>query len=151
MTFDEYSIDVKVPLDSLNAYERGDRFPEYADLVRIAEETGLNLNWLIYNNGSMFFCREKEMEDIIRLIEENETGRYDHYKLLLKSMQFAEIEDFVFHIHNITIDFLSKLEMKIKEDKKNISLLTEMTKDVMYDPMKYHMTLLVPEMPHAGK
>ena len=139
MTFEEYSIDVKIPLDVLNAYEVGDRFPEYADLEKIAQETGLNLNWLIYNNGSMYFCREKEMEEIIRHIEENERGRYDHYKLLLNNMQFSEIEDFIFHIHNLIIDFLTKLEQQIKKDKKNISILTKMTEDVMYDPMKYFL------------
>lgn len=136
MTFKDYSIDVKIPMDVLNAYEKGESFPEYADLLRIAEETGLNVNWLIYNNGSMFFCREKEMEDIIRHIEKNETGRYDHYKMLLKNMQFTEMEDFIFHIHNLIIDFFSKLEMQIKKDKKSISMLTEMTKDVMYESKK---------------
>ena len=137
MTFEEYSIDVKIPVDVLNAYESGERFPEYADLFKICQETGLNLNWLIYDNGSMFFCREKETEDIMRHIEENTTGQYDHYLILLKNMQFPEMEALIFHLHNVIIDFLSNLEKKIKKDKKAISLLTELTEDVNYNPLKY--------------
>lgn len=137
MTFDDYSLDVNIPVAELSAYERGESFPEYGHLVKIAEETGLNLNWLIYNNGSMFFCREQEMEEIIRRIEENEKGLYDHYKIMLKNMQNHTMEVFIFHIHDIIINFLSKLEQQIKKDKKGISVLTEMTKDVMYDPEKY--------------
>ena len=137
MTFEEYCKDINMSMEVLKAYESGERFPDYADLITICQETGLNLNWLIYDNGSMYFCREKEMEDIIRHIEENERGRYDHYKILLNNMRFPEMEDFIFHIHNSIIDLLTKLEQQIKKDKKNISILTKMTEDVMYEPMKY--------------
>jgi len=137
MTFEEYCNDIKISMELLTAYESGERFPEYEDLFKICQETGLNLNWLIYDNGSMFFCREKETEDIMRHIEENTTGQYDHYLILLKNMQFPEIEALIFHLHNVIIDFLSNLEKKSKKEKKVMSLLTEMTEDVNYDPLKY--------------
>lgn len=132
VTFSEYAREIGIPRGRLKIYEAGEEYPPYPDLVKMSRHHGLNLNWLFYENGGMFFAREKDMEEMIRHIEDNKTGRYEHYKMLLKSMQAPQMEDFIFYVHGVVVDLLSKLGQKIIISRKNMKLLFDMIEDVDY-------------------
>jgi transcriptional regulator with XRE-family HTH domain len=132
ISFSEFAEEVKIPLNVLKTYEKGESLPGHDDLVKISRYFGLNLNWLYNKNGGMFFSREKDMEEIIRFIESDETGRYEHYKMLLKSMQVAEMEDFIFYVHGTVVELLSKVEYEITNSEEKAQLLSAMTRDVDY-------------------
>lgn len=132
LSFSEFARETGVPVAGLKSYEAGLVYPEYADLVKIGRYYGLNLNWLLYENGGMFFTREKDMEEIMRFIESDETGRYENYKMLLKSMQVPEMEDFIFYVHGVVADLLSRVEHEILRSKESTKLLVDMTRDVDY-------------------
>lgn len=132
ITFAEYSTEVNIPAKTLEAYEKGVDCPGHDDLVKISRCYGLNLNWLYNENGGMFFCREKDMEEMIRYIESDSSGRYEHYLMLLKSMQVPEMEDFVFYVHGAVVDLLSRVEHAISNSKGSTGILSDMTEDVDY-------------------
>ncbi|MFC2154861.1 hypothetical protein ACFLRB_00005, partial [Acidobacteriota bacterium] len=83
------------------------------------------------------FTREKDVEEIMRYIEADETGRYEHYKMLLKSMQVPEMQDFIFYAHGAVVDLLSRLEHEILRSKESTKLLVDMTRDVDYQCPSY--------------
>lgn len=132
LSFAEFADESDIPLAALRSYETGAVYPDYADLVKIGNYYGLNLNWLFYENGGMFFVREKDMEELLRYIEDDKTGRYEHYKMLLKSMQVPEMEDFIFYVHGVVVDLLSRVEHEIRRSKESTKLLVDMTRDVDY-------------------
>jgi hypothetical protein len=132
ISFSEYAREIDIPRGRLKIYEAGDEYPPFPDLVKMSRHHGLNLNWLFYENGGMFFAREKDMEEMIRHIEDNKTGRYEHYKMLLKSMQALPMEDFIFCVHGVVVDLLSKLGQKIIVSRKHVKLLFDMIEDVDY-------------------
>jgi len=132
LSFPEFAGETGIPVATLRSYEDGAVYPEYADLVKIGNYYGLNLNWLFNENGGMFFTREKDMEEIMRYIEADETGRYENYKMLLKSMQVLEMEDFIFYSHGVVVDLLSRVEHEILRSKESTKLLVDMTRDVDY-------------------
>lgn len=132
LSVSEFAGETGIPVAALRSYEDGLVYPDYADLVKIGKYYGLNLNWLLYENGGMFFTREKDMEEIIRYIEGDETGRYENYKMLLKSMQVPEMEDFIFYVHGVVVDLLSRVEHEIIRSKECTTLLADMTRDVDY-------------------
>ncbi|MCI0470045.1 MAG: hypothetical protein L0Y73_00130 [Candidatus Aminicenantes bacterium] len=140
VTFSEYAGEIGIPAGRLKIYEAGEEYPAYIDLVKMSRHHGLNLNWLFYENGGMFFAREKDMEEMIRRIEDNKTGHYEHYKMLLKSMQAPEMEDFIFYLHGLVVDLLAKLGQKIVLSRKNMKLLFDMIEDVDYQwpPWPHH-------------
>jgi len=132
LSFSEFAGENEIPVDTLKSYEDGAVYPDYADLIKIGCYSGLNLNWLLYENGGMFFTREKDMEEILGYIEGDETGRYEHYKMLLKSMQVPAMQDFIFYVHGAVVDLLSRVEHEILRSKESTELLVDMTRDVDY-------------------
>ena len=47
-----------------SSYERGDRKPSFEFLQKLVEEFGVNLNWLIADNGIPFIEKEKNSENL---------------------------------------------------------------------------------------
>lgn len=132
ITFSEFCKEVDIPVKTFESYEKGVDSPGHDDLVKISRCHGLNLNWLYNENGGMFFGREKDMEEMIRYIESDATGRYEHYLMLLKSMQVPEMEDFVFYVHGVVVDLLSRVEHAILKSRGSAGILSDMTEDVDY-------------------
>ncbi len=118
--FEQFLKSTGVSIERFKTYEKGEEFPDIHDLQKICAECCLNLNWLIYGNGSMFSAREKDMEELIQHIEKNETRRYEDYKKLLKSMQVPEMEDFIFNVHEAVIDLVSRINNQLENDPDQV-------------------------------
>ncbi|MCK4763100.1 MAG: hypothetical protein KAW12_12970 [Candidatus Aminicenantes bacterium] len=106
-SFAEFCTEIGIPEEKFKTYEKGDFWPDFADLQKIGLNTGVNLNWLVYRNGGMFGVREKDMEEMLQKIEADEQGRYVDYKMLLKLMQVPEMEDLIFGMQKVFLNFLS--------------------------------------------
>ena len=142
ISFEEFAGEVDIPVNKLKGYEKGRLYPDYGDLKKMAGHYGINVNWVISGHGCMLFSREKDMEEFINHIEANESGRYEHYKMLLKSMQSLYMEEIIFTFHGALVDLLSKLEDKLEESVDNIDLLTAMIEDVDYELPKFIEALI---------
>jgi transcriptional regulator with XRE-family HTH domain len=142
ISFEEFAGEVDITVNKFKAYEAGRLYPGYKDLEKMGCSYGINLNWVIYRNGSMLFAREKDMEELTKKIEADESGRYEHYKMLLKSMQSPFMEDIIFSFHGALVDLLLKLKNKLKESQDNINLLSVMTDDVDYELPKFIEALI---------
>ncbi len=124
ITFEAYAKEADIPVETLKAYEEGERLPEFEDLRKLGEAFCINLNGLIYDNGSLFVCRDDEMEELIQHIEENKTSRYEDYKKLLKSMQVLEMEDFIFNTHEVVVDLVSRINHLSEENPGQVYEIT---------------------------
>ena len=125
LSLDEFAKEVNIPPERLKSYEKGEIYPDLNDLVKISQYRGLNLNWLLCENGGMFFAREKDMETAIQRIEDNGNGRYEDYLRLLNSMGHVEVEDLVLDFYNDIANFLVRLEHKTKGKEQLLECISE--------------------------
>lgn len=54
----------------VSAYEKGQRKPDYETLIRVSQEFGVTLDWLLLGTGSMYCSDQKEKMADSRPIEE---------------------------------------------------------------------------------
>ena len=121
----EFAKEVNIPSDRLKWYEKGEIYPDSNDLVKISHYQGLNLNWLLCENGGMFLAREKDMEAVIQRIEDNTNGRYENYLRLLRSMDHVEMEDLVLDFYVSIANFLVRLDHNAKGKKRLLEQVSE--------------------------
>jgi transcriptional regulator with XRE-family HTH domain len=133
---EQFASQCDIPLQTIQAYETGDLTPSFEDLNKLIETFGLSLNWLLDDNGGMYLCREKVMEELVQFIEEDKHEALAHYKMLLKSMQNPIMEKFIFLVHSVTVDLVSTVNLKIEDSPDNLKLMDEIIKDVAYPPFK---------------
>lgn len=126
-SFSEFFKEIGIMKQRYLDYEKCNLWPDFIDLQRIGLNTGVNLNWLVYRNGSMFGAREKDMEEMIQKIEADENGRYADYKMLLKLMQVKGMEDLIFGMQSVFLNFLSTSDFvsKLKEPEEVKEMLPE--------------------------
>jgi len=134
LSAEEFASQCGIQPEVFHAYETGDLTPTFEDLNKLIATFALSLNWLLHNNGSMYLCREKVMEELVQFIEEDKHQAFSHYKMMLKSMQSPIMEKFIFLVHAAAVDMVSTLNLLIEDSRKNTQLMDEIVEDVAYPP-----------------
>lgn len=124
LTGEQFNDYVNIPKGIYHNFEFGEQLPDFQQLQTMGIRTGVNLNWLVYGNGSMFGAREKDMEELVQYIEANETGYYEEYKRLLKLLQCKPLEELFFRVIN---DILENVDIL----RKSINIAMPQSTDVL--------------------
>lgn len=104
----EFAPKIGVPADTLGSYERGDRKPDVELVARYRERFGVDLNWLLADEGAMFGrdgdrpapIRLDILEDALKIVEEWLTVNARQINRLKK----AEVVSQIYHLIAEEID-----------------------------------------------